>query len=49
MYSIDAEGNINNACSGEKFDNFDNIIKTFKCPIKEGCNCDILFNYYKEK
>lgn len=48
IYTIDVRGNICNACSNQPVD-INDIIKTFKCPIKGGCNCDLLYNYYKER
>lgn len=47
-YTIDVRGNMCNACSSKPVD-IKNIIKTFKCPVRGGCNCDLLYTYYKER
>ena len=50
-YVIDFEGTINRTCNSERMPMFlkrEHTHKTIICPQKE-CNCDILFNYYKEK
>lgn len=52
MFNIDIEGNFLNYCTGDKLPmvfNKKDLYKNVICPIAEGCDCDQMFNFPKEK
>lgn len=48
-FCIDKTGIFSNSCSGKEISNINDLVQTFRCPVNGGCNCDLLYNYYKEK
>jgi len=52
MFNIDIEGNFLNYCTLDKlpmvFDT-DDLYKNVICPVEQGCDCDQMFNFPKEK
>ena len=51
MYNIDIDGEIRNMCDGSTpplVIRKEDAGKMIKCPLSS-CNCDVMFNFYKER